>query len=200
MPQETLQRPDGSTVEPEIITFGIPGRKRTQQQITEPVVDPQGNVISALVDTRLREPGLRFVVQREGQLLLTKHARELNMVFYRDMCLGRVPGVAASRVHWAIYEKIRAMVAAGQRPARGSISPEQMYHPEVIRRRALNRDGIERVDEAAMSAILDEIREAAPEMTADEIERESDRLGMTVPDDGIPRSLNSLLHEAQHAG
>jgi hypothetical protein len=198
MPTQELQRPDGSTVTTEVIEFGIPGRKRSVQQITEPVVDPQGNVISALVDTRLREPGLRFVVQREGQLLLTKHARDLGMVFYRDMCLGRVPHVAASPVHWTIYEKIKSMVAAGQRPAQGSITPEQMYHPEVIRRRGLNRDGIQRVDGAAMAAILDEIRESAPEMSDEEIQRDAERLGMELPT-GDQRSLGQLLEQVSHA-
>jgi hypothetical protein len=191
-------RRDGTTVEPEVIELGGHNRKgrQTVVQVTEPVVDPLGNVIAARVDTRLDKPGVRLVVEAHGELILTRHAKELGMVFYRDMCLGRIEGVEASAIHWNIYAEVKRKVAEGWRPPPGYLTPEKLYHPEIGRRRKQARvDGIHRASEDEVEALLEGIRSQGVD-DEDAIEAARER-GLDLPEaPPAPRDLAAMLNEA----
>lgn len=159
----------------------------------EPVVDQYGNVQEVTLDSTLKHGGLRLVEVHQGQAILTIHADRHGYVFYRDLCYGRVDGVAASPIHWKIWEKVSQLRAAGKLPTK-PLDPEDLYHPEVIRRRGLSRDGFERVD---MTAVIDEIRDQGVD---DEDAREVARArGLVVPSDGEDKDLAALLAEAREA-
>lgn len=177
----TITRADGSVVNPTVIERGAFGRKKTHTRHHEPVVDPQGNVIAAEVCTWLDKPGIRLVVESEGQIMLTKHARRLGMVLYRDMCMGLVEGVEASPVHWKIYEAVVQLKAKNQVPEHGALPAEKLYHPEVIRRRKLDVGGVRRITKDEIEEMLKGIRSMATgdEETARQMAEER---GMAVPD------------------
>jgi hypothetical protein len=192
---ETLQikRSDGTTVEATIITRGRRGRERREARFFEPVVGPSGDVIAAEVNTTLDKPGLRFVVKAHGKLILTEHAERLGYTFYRDMCLVGIPSekVEPSPIHWAIYEKVSALKAKNQVP-KTPIPPAKLYHPEVVRRRSQSQDGVRRIDDAEMQAILDRI---TLEDTEEDVKR-ARAAGLVVPEPESDRSLEALLAEA----
>lgn len=179
MPQApTITRPDGTEVQPITIVMGM---GTTIKQLSEPLVTPEGMIVDAPISS-LEKPGLRLVASHEGQLMLTKHARDLGYVFYRDMCRGALPGVEASPVHWQIYQKVRAMVATGRRPAQGSITLEELYHPHILVMRGKASQGLKKVGRDDMQAILDEVR--AMSSGDDETARAAAlELGMTLPED-----------------
>jgi hypothetical protein len=191
--QVSITRPDGSEIKPLVITTGRQGHKTTHTVLTEPLVDPAGQVIDALVNTRLEHPGLVFVRMVEGQLVLTKHARDNGLVSYRDMCLGKIEGVEASAIHWRIYQKLTEMAANGQRPATDAITPEQMWHPEVVRRMAAEQAGGHRVDADAMAKILDDIRAQGTDDEAAEARAVKAGIDFEPSDD---KPIGELLAEA----
>ena len=194
MQQETIQRPDGSTVEAEVIIAGSIHRKTKTLQVTEPVVDEFGNVQAVIVQTRLDKPGLSIVASHDGQLLLTRHGRQRGYVFYRDMCLGAVDGVEASPIHWKIYEKVRKMVASGQRV---DVTAEMMYHPEVLRRRAKHTNGHQRVGHDKMAEIIGELREAGTGTDLEQATARAKAIGMALPDEDSDQGLDALIAKAE---
>jgi hypothetical protein len=190
---EAITRPEASVVEAELVTRGSVHRKTQVALITEPVVDLAGNVQAVVVQTRLKEPGVSMVVHHDGQLILTRHARAKGVVFYRDMCLGAVAGVEASPIHWKIYEKISKMVAAGERV---DVTPEMIYHPEVLRRRAGRTNGHRRIGKDKMAEIIGEIREAGAGEDLETAEARAKAIGMNIPE-ADDRALGDLIADAK---
>ena len=192
-------RPDGSVLRPMVIERGTFGKTQTHKSLREPVVDPQGHVIAAEICTWLDKPGIRLVVQHEGQIMLTKHAKDLGMVLYRDMCFGHVPGVEASPVHWKIYLAVSALKAKNQVPDHGALPPEKLYHPEVIRRRKADSGGVRRISVDEIESILEGIRSQA---TGDEetARAAAEERGMVVPDNDGDEELRALLEKVAADG
>jgi hypothetical protein len=150
-------------------------------------------VIAAEVNTTLDKPGLRFVVKAHGKLILTEHAERLGYMFYRDLCLKGIPsqGIEPSPIHWAIYQKVSQLKAKNQVP-KTPIPAEKLYHPEVARRRTQSQDGVRRIDDAEMQAILDRIRVE----DTDEDVKAAKAAGLNVPEPDSDKSLEALLAEA----
>lgn len=198
----TITRSDGSTVEPTIISRGAPGRKVEWSQTTEPVVGPLGHVQEARVDSPLREPGLRLVIEREGQLLLTRHAHKLGYVFYKDICMGvadRSDGQGKTEplpVFWQIHRKFRQLKTKNQVP-RTPIADEDLYHPEVVRRRSLDSEGVRRLESEEVSRMIEEIRAQG---TDDEDARAIARdRGLEVPDAPADTDVGELIARGKKA-
>jgi hypothetical protein len=194
MQQETIERPDGSTIEAEVIVKGSIHRRTKTTQVSEPVVDEHGNVQAVIVQTRLDKPGVTLVTMHEGQLQLTRHARKRGYVFYRDMCLGVVPGVEASPIHWKIYEKIRQMVSGGQRV---DVTPEMIFHPEVLRRRGAHTNGHRRVGVDKMAEIIGELREAGAGVDLEQATARAKATGMVLPKEDSDQGLDALIASAE---
>lgn len=197
-----ITRPDGTTVVPTVIQRGAPGRKVVWSQTTEPVVGPLGHVQEARVDTPLREPGLRLVIEREGQLLLTQHSRRLGYDFYKDICMGQAARSDGSGkteclpVFWQIHRKFRELKTKNQVP-RTPISDEDLYHPEVVRRRALDSEGVRRLESDEVQAMLAEIRaQGTDDESARAVARER---GLDVPDAPADATVGDLIAQGQKA-
>jgi hypothetical protein len=190
----TVKRQDGTTVEATIITRGARGKERRVSRLIEPVVGPGGDVIAAEVNTSLDKPGLRFVVMAHKKLILTEHAERLGYMFYRDLCLLGIPaeGIDPSPIHWEIYKKLAEMKANNQVP-KTPLTAEQMYHPEVARRRALDHAGVKRVSDEDMAKILAGIR---VEDTEEDI-KAAKAAGLVVPKRKGQPKLDELLAEAR---
>jgi hypothetical protein len=192
-PTLQIKRADGTTVDATIITRGRRGRERRETRFFEPVVGLGGDVIAAEVNTTLDKPGLRFVVKAHGKLILTEHAERLGYMFYRDLCLKGIPskGIEPSPIHWAIYQKVSELKSKNQVP-KTPIPADKLYHPEVARRRTQSQDGVRRIDDAEMQAILDRIR---VEDTEEDV-KAAKAAGLSVPEPESDKSLEALLAEA----
>jgi hypothetical protein len=184
-------------VEATIVQRGPAGKRSEKAGLFEPVVGPTGEVIRAPVNTTLKHPGLCLVTKAHGQLLLTEHATRHGYTFYRDMCLYGIPaeGVEPSPVHWQIYMKLCEMKDANQVPST-PLKAAEMYHPEVARRRAADHAGVTRIDDDAMTEILQGIRDRH-EAETPEIREAARAAGLKVPEPKSDEGLGELLARAK---
>jgi hypothetical protein len=157
-------RPDGSVIEPIPSVQGSKANRQITLRRFAPVVDKEGNVLEEQVD-HPNHSGLRWAKVVDGQVILTRRAREQGVVFYRDMCLGRIDGVEAAPEKWGHWLAVKKMRGRGLVPARGALSMETLYHPECIRRAEANQGGVTRLDEKAINDLL---REAGEVVEADD--------------------------------
>lgn len=123
--------------------------------VAVPTIGPEGQFVVDFFDRahiRAQKPIQRgttvTVFTPETGIALTKWARERGWVLYEDLCAGDVKGVDASPEHWQLWQSIVKLYAAGRTLRRGAL--EQVasklkladpYHPEVKRRRGLQKDG-----------------------------------------------------------
>ena len=193
----TLRRQDGTEVKASMISRGPAGRRTQSGGLFEPVVGPTGDVIRARVNTTLANPGLKFVVQAHGKLILTEHAERLGYMFYRDLCLQGIPakGVEASPVHWQIYQKLCELKDANRVP-RTPLTAEDMYHPEVVRRRREDHSGVSRIDDDDMAAILQGVRDRFDPETP-EIREAARAAGLAVPEPDSGEALSEMIARAK---
>lgn len=193
----TVTRPDGSTIEATIIHRGTAGKKKTTTGLYEPVVGPNGDIIRAKINTTLDKAGLTWVRLVEGKVVLTKHAERHGYMRYRDLCLLGIPseGVEPSPVHWEIYKELCRLKDLNQVP-RTPLTAEQMYHPEVERRRKANEAGVQRIDDDAMLAILQGIRDRHDPDSPELIEAARAK-GLEVPEPESNQDLGALLERAK---
>jgi len=113
----------------------------------------------------------------EGEGRLSPRYARAGWVLYEDLCAGRVDGIASSPKHWRIWQRYIEAKARGLNP--GTVSDDDFFHPEVVRRRQLANHGALHMDPAATRSWLglDEleevdilVEEAAPEHKAEEID------------------------------
>ena len=100
----------------------------------------------------------------------TRHALDKGFCFYWDMCKGRVDGVSASEKHWATYERLRELRFLGRRPKRGVVTNEELFHPEVIKRRRDVHRGVELIDSQGWQREMDKIRSSADNLPSEKRE------------------------------
>lgn len=159
-----ILRPDGTTIKPiKVIQGGKNNRTVTWRRFA-PVVNKDGAVIAEPID-HANHSGLRWVKVIEGQATLTRRSRDAGVVFYRDMCLGRVPGVEAAPEKWGLWLAIQEARGRGQVPERGTLPPEKLYHPECAARAARNAGGLERLGSQAIEDLIASVEE---NMTAED--------------------------------
>lgn len=196
----TVKRPDGSILKASIVQRGPAGRRSEKRGLYETVVGPAGEVMRAPVNTTLEHVGLCWVTMHQGRLLLTEHADRHGYTFYRDMCLYGIPakGVEPSPVHWQIWQKVCELKDANQVPDE-PIPDEQMYHPEVVRRRKADHAGVTRIDPEAMAKILEGVRARHDDETP-EIREQARAAGLTVPEPESDQGLEQLLAKAKKKG
>ena len=152
-------RPDGSVIEPIKSVQGGKGNQQVTLRRYAPVVDLEGNVLEEQID-HPNHSGLRWAREVDGEVHLTKRSRELGVVFYRDMCLGRVKGVKAEPEKWGFWVAVKKMRGRGQAPERDALPLKKLYHSECIRRMEANHGGVQRIDAKAINDLLREAGEA----------------------------------------
>jgi len=136
------------------------GKHARDDFAVEPVVGPNGEFQEAVLE---HNGGMMLVTVAHGQAMLMQWAREAGWTLYRDICFGRIPGVEGDPRFWRIYELVSKSRRAGKLPARGALTAEQIYHPEVLRRRTERSGGYQRFTAEEFEATLAEMEAAIPE-------------------------------------
>ena len=170
---------DGNAVPFEIIHRG--GKPTKEVRLSVPLVSPRGQLQEAQVSLTLSNPGIKLVVESQGELQMTKWARDKGFMFYKDICFGKIEGVPASPKHWVLWEAVRDMRRAGQQPARGTLPAEKLYHPYVLELRATKSGDFEIVDQAAIDAMINTIMAQADGADVEAARAQAKQLGVTVP-------------------
>ena len=170
---------DGNAVAFHVIT-GKDGKPK-EVRLSVPLVSARGQLQEVDVSLTLANPGLRLVIESQGELQLTKRARDRGFVFYKDICFGKIEGVPASPKHWALWEAVRDMRRAGKQPGRGTLPPEKLYHPYVLHLRKSNAGQFQLVEQAGIDAMLDEIMGQGDGGDVEAARAEAKRMGATVP-------------------
>jgi hypothetical protein len=160
-----VKRNDGSDVIAEVTTTITTVRGETKRSIgvviREPIVGKSGRFIEASVHLKANKKGRQWVVVGEnGRLQLTRfaQAKPHEFVFYYDLCHGLVDGVAADPAKWALWERVRQMRFKGRRVRPDQLADAEMFHGEVLRRRANNENGVEYLSDEAVDKALADIR------------------------------------------
>jgi hypothetical protein len=83
----------------------------------------------------------------QGAPMIPKRYRDQGWCFYEEICRGLYDETGTSKdkglVHLAMWEKMRDALSKGRRPVLGTLNTDLYYHPEVLRRRKLDRpDGM----------------------------------------------------------
>lgn len=94
-------------------------------------------------------------LDRDGEPRIPKRYREEGWCFYEQICDGSHDGTGTSQEqgakHLKAWEALRAAFASGRRPGRGAVDTERFYHPEIWRRRSLERpDDMSPIDAAEL--------------------------------------------------
>lgn len=79
--------------------------------------------------------------------MIPKRYRDAGWCFYEEICRGLYDETGTPQAqglkHLAMWEKMRDALAKGRRPVLGTLDTDRYYHPEVLRRRKLDRpDGM----------------------------------------------------------
>lgn len=97
---------------------------------------------------------------------IPKRYREMGWVFYSDICNGREDQTGTDPEIGAKHQRMMDLLIdarkKGQRPLTGSLDTDKLYHPEVLRRR-----GLERIDDARPVGLESILGELASEVAAD---------------------------------
>lgn len=82
-------------------------------------------------------------LNEDGDPFIPKRWRSRGWCFYEEICSGAEDRTGTSKAkgekHLAMWHAVRDAFAKGARPERGSIDTDRYYHPEVLRRRQLDK-------------------------------------------------------------
>lgn len=154
-----------------------------------PIIDRAGNLLTEYLNEHQEKTGASLIRLVDGDVYLSKVAKDAGYVLYEDMCKGRLEGIEASTHHWLVYEALGVEVAANRIPEPGALTLDEMWHPEVVRRLGAFTNGAERIPRAAMQEWLEKIRAKGDEME-DVSDEQAEDLGMTVEP---KKKLNELM-------
>lgn len=82
-------------------------------------------------------------LNEDGDPHIPKRWREKGWCFYEEICSGEKDTTGTSKKvgakHLEWWHALRDVFASGRRPARDSIDTAKFYHPEILKRRQLDR-------------------------------------------------------------
>jgi hypothetical protein len=100
-------------------------------------VGPKGQIVQRhITPGRTGEIGDVPIRTIDGMPVLSPRYAQQGWVLYEDLCMGKVPGIAADHDAWERWERLVELYRRGQTMPAGAIDDDTFFHPEVARRRA----------------------------------------------------------------